>query len=239
VIDEALDAMGRVSHAVDGAGRAHHIRRLAVDAPPPLRRAFAREAPRRVGLVKPGLVPTLAVGPDWVISLAPPGKPLLAWLDERAQRGGRLPPREAVALVARLAGTVGSLHTRGLVHGAIHAVRVTVDTAGRPWLDDVAMSAAVAHAAGEDDSLLRGLLGAVAPELGLGEPPTPACDVFALTALLVQLITGELPPGLPTVDQAPADLIRVCAEGLAFAAAARPADAQALGTRLQGLEPPS
>src|SRR5207253_10297661 len=63
-----------------------------------------------------------------------------------------------------------------------------------------ALTTAVAQ--GADSSLWRGLAGYLAPELVVGEDPTPSADVFACGALLFTMLSGEIPPG--TIHVTPA-----------------------------------
>jgi hypothetical protein len=56
-----------------------------------------------------------------------------------------------------------------------------------------ALTTAVAQ--GAEASLWRGLAGYIAPELVVGEDPTPAADVFAVGAMLFTMLSGEVPPG--------------------------------------------
>ena len=59
-----------------------------------------------------------------------------------------------------------------------------------------------------DSSLWRGLAGFLAPELVVGEDPTPRADVFAVGALLFTMLSGEVPPGTLHVTPAVERLVQ-------------------------------
>src|SRR5262249_35371701 len=54
----------------------------------------------------------------------------------------------------------------------------------------------------------RGLAGYIAPELVVGEDPTPAADVFAVGAMLFTMLSGEVPPGTLRVTPAVERLVQ-------------------------------
>lgn len=203
--------------------------------PPPglplITAALTAHGPARVGVAHPHLVSTRAVGEDgegaFALTDAAPGAPLGAAVPLRIW-----PHAEALAITLAIAAAAAALHAAGLIHGGIHVRSVRLAPDGHAWLDDAAIAAAVAHAAGRDDSLLRGLLGSVAPELAHGEPPTPRGDVFSLAALYVTLTTGEPPPGLP--PGLPPQLAAHLKASLALVPGKRPADAAAFAAGLRG-----
>jgi serine/threonine protein kinase len=92
--------------------------------------------------------------------------------------GGAVP--EAAKTIARdVAEAVAALHNAGLVHGALTARAVSVDEeTGRVVVGDVGLRHLVPAS-----SL------ALAPEQTAGQPPTFASDVWALGALLRDLVT--------------------------------------------------
>ncbi len=117
------------------------------------------------------------------------------------ERGGRLPAREAAALVARIAEGVHAAHLAGLVHCDIKPANVLLTSAGRPKLADFGTAV-------RDDDAHRaelrggaaaqsGTLAFMAPEqyrmeVGAVDPPV---DLFALGGLLYWLVAGRLPSG--------------------------------------------
>lgn len=177
------------------------------------------------------LVP-LTHGQTAVVMDLMPGGSLRAVVAAR----GRLSPGECVTVVAPLAGLLGRLHRRGIVHGDISPDNVLFDLRGRPHLTDLGS----AHALGDAPRDVHGTDGFVAPEVLLGDDPGAAADVFGLGALgwfclvgaepdLAQVrgtLAAELARGLE--DQAtPAALVQALDGALSGEPGARP-DADAL-----------
>jgi hypothetical protein len=87
---------------------------------------------------------------------------------------------------------------------------VLVDEDGAVRLGDFVVGRALttAVAQGADSSLWRGLAGYLAPELVIGEDPSPPADVFAVGALLFTMLSGEVPPGTLHVTPAVERLVQ-------------------------------
>jgi serine/threonine protein kinase/Flp pilus assembly protein TadD len=163
-------------------------------------------------------------------------------------------------LGARLAGALAFLHQRGVVHRDLKPSNVLLGPDGTPHLLDFNLAADPAA----DRSRVGGTLPYAAPEHiraivgpAAGPPPDARADLFALGAVLYELLTGThpfgpVPVGLPAekvasvlldrqragcrplrvpgLDRAAARLIERC---LAFDPARRPADATELAEGLQ------
>jgi serine/threonine protein kinase len=158
------------------------------------------------------IVPTVAVemgGPDVVVVTRGVGRyvtlqDLIA--AARANRGqnGKLSIEVAAAVGRAVVEALAEAHKRNVVHGAVHPRSVLIDEDGAVRLGDFVVGRALttAVAQGADSSLWRGLSGYLAPELVIGEDPTPAADVFACGAMLFTMLAGEAPPG--TLHSTPA-----------------------------------
>ncbi len=146
-----------------------------------------------------GTVGAARDGGDLVVVTAavPPHVTLHELLVAARARGVKLPQEIAAAIARAVIDAAATAHAAEVVHGAIHPRSVLIDVDGNVWLADFAIGCAVAYAVwrGAPAELTRGLTGYVAPEVGLGEEPTPASDVYALGALVFAMLTGELPPG--------------------------------------------
>jgi hypothetical protein len=151
------------------------------------------------------IVPTMAVesnGPDVVIITRGVGRyvtvqDLIAAARANRGAGGKLPLPVAAAISKSLVEALAVAHAAGVVHGAVHPRSVLIDEDGGVRLGDFIVGRALttAVAQGADSSLWRGLAGYLAPELVVGEDPSPACDVFAAGAMLFTMLSGEVPPG--------------------------------------------
>jgi serine/threonine protein kinase len=163
--------------------------------------ALARFGPQLAALEHRNVVVTRSVGrakrgPLIVVTEAVRGP--LSLEDVLTQAPGhKLPPEIALGIGLDLVEALSVAHERGIVHGALHPRSVLIDWSGQVKLDHFAVGRALAEAAAKDPEagLLSGAAGYVAPELALGDPPSPASDVYATGALLYVMLTGQTPPG--------------------------------------------
>jgi WD40 repeat protein/tRNA A-37 threonylcarbamoyl transferase component Bud32 len=125
------------------------------------------------------------------------GGSLAKWLD-----GTPWPPHRAAELIATLAGAVEAMHARGIVHRDLKPSNILLEADGTPKVADFGL----AKALGADSGLTRteevlGTPGYMAPEQARGEAKQvgPAADVYALGAILYELITGRPPFRAATV----------------------------------------
>jgi hypothetical protein len=187
----------------------HDLRGLVVD-PKLLDDAAFRDALTKpaaleavVKLSAPTIVPVIAIeagGADVVVVTRGVGRYVTLQdliVAARASKSGKLALPVAAFVGKCVTQALAAAHAAKLVHGAVHPRSVLVDEDGHVRLGDfgVAQALATAIAQGADASLWRGLSGTIAPELVVGEDPTPGCDVYAAGSLLFTMITGESPPG--------------------------------------------
>ncbi len=156
-----------------------------------------------IGLDHKTIVPAVTVeseGSDVVVVTRGTGRYVTAQdliAAARTTKAKKLSP-EVTALIGRsVVEALAIAHGAGVVHGAVHPRSVLIDEVGDVRLGDFVVGRALttAVAQGADSSLWRGLAGYIAPELVVGEDPTPAVDVFAVGALLFTLLTGDVQPG--------------------------------------------
>lgn len=117
-------------------------------------------------------------------------------LRTRLARDGRIPPPETVATVATpLLQALEALHRGGVVHRDVKPENLLADEGGRFKLGDLGLAVFSGREARTQEGLLVGTPGYVAPER-LTNPeaaPTPAGDIYAAAALLVESLTGAPP----------------------------------------------
>ncbi len=158
-----------------------------------------------IKLDHPSIVPTTAVeagGPDVVIVTRGVGRyvsvqDLMASAKSRSKQGGKLAMPIAALIGKSVIEALAAAHRAGVIHGAVHPRSVLIDEDGAVRLGDFiagrALTTAVAQ--GAESSLWRGLTGYIAPELVVGEDPTPGVDVYATGAMLFTMLSGDVPPG--------------------------------------------
>lgn len=171
---------------------------------------------RIVKLEHPNIVPTMTVesgGPDVVIVTRGVGRYVSVQdliTAAKAKSRGKLPTPIAALIGKSVIEALAAAHKAGVIHGAVHPRSVLVDEDGGVRLGDFIAGRALttALAQGADSSLWRGLSGYIAPELVVGEDPTPAADVFAVGAMLFTMLSGEVPPGSLRVTPAVERLVQ-------------------------------
>jgi serine/threonine protein kinase, bacterial len=114
-------------------------------------------------------------------------------------RQGALAPRTAALLAAQLCDALAAAHAAGIAHGDVKPSNVLLEAdprTGTPSvvrLTDFGMAGLLARAAAGQppDSPLPEEY--QAPEIGVGEPPTAASDMYAVGILLYEALAGARP----------------------------------------------
>lgn len=215
-----------------------------------LRRRFLREARLAARLAHPNVVRVFDVGED-------DGRPFIAMeyvegetLADLVVRRGRLPAAEAASLGMQACAGLAAAHAAGLVHRDVKPQNLLLGADGVLKLGDFGI------AAGHEGTQLTlagtvlGTAGYLAPEQARGEQVTAAADIYAVGAVLYELLTGEpsrtagslaelgaadgfRPPDLAErVPDVPAELVAAVTACLAFRPEVRPPSAAALARRL-------
>ncbi len=120
------------------------------------------------------------------------GETLQDWLDREKQ----LPVDEAVRIAVAVAGALGYAHERGVVHRDIKPGNILIQS-GQPMVGDFGIALAVGAAGGArltETGLSVGTPYYMSPEQATGDVSVgPASDVYALGAVLYELLTGDPP----------------------------------------------
>jgi len=169
-------------------------------------------------------------------------------LARRLSRSMRMHPAEAVAYGADIAEALAHAHGRGVVHRDVKPGNVMIGPDGRARLFDFGIAATTQRADGglPAPGMTSGTLPYMAPEQLAGQPADPATDVYALGAVLYEMLAGRRPYiasttaelarqqrlPVPPVDDAPAELVELAIAALGFDARARPT-APAMAHRLR------
>jgi len=120
------------------------------------------------------------------------GLPIDQWCEQQA-----LSLQQRLELICAVCEAVYAAHREQIVHRDLKPSNVLVSETGEVKLLDFGVSKLTGEA---DDDKTQTVLGSApltpdyaAPEQLLGQPVTPATDVYALGLLLYRLLTGELP----------------------------------------------
>ncbi len=191
-----------------GMGVVFHARQVSLNRPVAVKmilagqlanevevKRFYIEAQAAANLDHPGIVPIIEVGQhegQHYFSMAfVEGQSLSRRLAE-----GPLPPREAAALLAKVAEAIEYAHRRGVIHRDLKPGNILLDRDGNPRVTDFGLAKKL-----ESDSGLTGsgqVMGTpsyMPPEQARGNRSEvgTAADVYALGATLYALLTGRPP----------------------------------------------
>jgi serine/threonine-protein kinase len=106
---------------------------------------------------------------------------------------GRLPAGEAVALVLQACDGLAHAHDAGLVHRDVKPQNLLLRDDGVLKVADFGIARAAETTALTQVGTVLGTAAYLSPEQALGEHVTPATDVYALGAVLYELLAGRPP----------------------------------------------
>lgn len=113
-------------------------------------------------------------------------------LAERIRRG-RLPWREAVDIVARVAEYLHYAHQKGFVHRDIKPANILLGNDGIPVLADFGIAVTQSELEGERSTTI-GTMAYMAPEQLVGEGRYDGrVDIYGMGVVLYELLTGQTP----------------------------------------------
>jgi tetratricopeptide (TPR) repeat protein len=104
-------------------------------------------------------------------------------------------PDEAARMVETLARAMHSAHLRGIVHRDLKPANVLLTRDGVPKITDFGLAKRLEEAGQTQSGVIMGTPAYMAPEqaLGLTKQVGPAADIYALGAILYELLTGRPP----------------------------------------------
>ena len=191
-----VGGMGEVYRAYDTEKErtvALKLLRPDMAADPAFQERFRRESRVAARLQEPHVIPVHDFGDiDGVL-----------YIDMRLVEGrslkdllrtdGALPPTRAVSIIGQVAAALDAAHGNGLVHRDIKPENVLLTADDFVYLVDFG----IAHGGGEASVTKTGLVigscAYMAPERISGERGGPASDVYSLTCLLYECLTGRAP----------------------------------------------
>jgi serine/threonine protein kinase len=160
-----------------------------------VRARFLREARAAASLAHPNICPVHDVGEvDGVpyLTLAfIAGEPLSRRLDPARP----FDPREAAALVRKVALALAEAHQKGVIHRDLKPSNIMIDDHGEPVVMDFGLARCADATPLTQQGEVLGTLAYMPPEQISGDLAAvgPASDVYSLGVVLYQLLTGAVP----------------------------------------------
>ncbi len=146
-------------------------------------------------LIHPNILPVLDVPesprpPCFVMPCIEPGSLAL-----QLQPHQPLPASRALQLTRQVAAAVVHAHAAGVIHSDLKPGNVLVDAADHAWLCDFGLARALANdfTPGSDRMPNVGTVHYMSPALAAGEAEYTQADIYALGALLYEMLTGHPP----------------------------------------------
>lgn len=188
----------------DAAGRLHAVKRLlpTLAEDRELVELFLDEARLVAQLDHPGIVPVHELGKHgdgyYIAMEYVAGRNLRALLDALRAAGERLPVPLAAYVAWRVADALDHAHRKRdaegnplhVVHRDVSPANVLLGFDGSVRIIDFGIAQAALRPQ-SPSAVLRGKFGYMSPELVKGEPLDQRSDVFALGAVLHEMLTGE------------------------------------------------
>jgi serine/threonine-protein kinase len=191
-----VGGMGEVYRAYDTVRErtvAVKLLRAEVAADPNFQERFRRESRVAARLQEPHVVPVHDFGDiDGVLYI---DMRLVegASLKDELRRTGSLAPRRATAIIAQVAAALDAAHADGLVHRDIKPENVLLTPDDFAYLVDFG----IAHVGGDTSVTRTGMVigscAYMAAERFSGGPIGPSSDIYSLTCLLYECLTGRPP----------------------------------------------
>jgi len=176
-------------------------------------------------------------------------------LAARIDRAGAMAAPEAARVVAAVADALEAAHRGGVVHRDVKPGNVFLTSGGEVKVLDFGIASAAGEAALTTGEML-GTPAYLAPERVLGQPATPAADIYALGVVLYELLAGRRPfddgsdtelamahvhahpaPLAPAAPSAPPFLVAACEQAMAKDPSARPPSAAAFAQLVRAQRP--
>jgi eukaryotic-like serine/threonine-protein kinase len=172
---------------------------LAAD--PELRCRFAREAQFAERLSHPNVLRVLdsgeADGRAFIVLEYVEGRNLA----EELHRSGQFPPARVAELGSQAAAALAHAHEKGLVHRDVKPQNLLLTADGSLKVSDFGIARVVDGTQLTQVGTVLGTAAYLAPEQAAGTEVTAAADVYALGAVLYELLTGRPPHDASTLAE--------------------------------------
>jgi eukaryotic-like serine/threonine-protein kinase len=172
---------------------------LARDAS--VRTRFLREARLSAALAHPNVVSVFDAGEEdgrpYIVMECVEGRTLADLLADR----GRVPWQEAVRLALQVCAGLEHAHRAGLVHRDVKPQNLLLREDGTLKIADFGIARAAEQTRLTQAGTILGTAAYLSPEQAAGDEVTAAADVYALGAVLYELLTGRTPYTFETLAE--------------------------------------
>jgi serine/threonine protein kinase len=128
-------------------------------------------------------------GRPWIVMELLPPRTLADVLREE----GPLPEEAAARVGLRVLDALSAAHGAGVLHRDVKPANVLYDSTGQAVLTDFGIASLDGDPSMTTTGTIIGSPGYVAPERALGQPPSPASDLWSLGVLLATAVHGRSP----------------------------------------------
>jgi serine/threonine-protein kinase len=164
--------------------------------------SFLREAKSAGGMSHPSIVTVYDAGKSDALAYIAMERLHGQDLHEYLASGNRMSPRQAAAMMMRVADAIHYANKRGLVHRDIKPSNIFLSRDLKPKLLDFGTALApVAEPAPKGTRQLVGTPNYMSPEQAKGEPLDARSDIFSLGTILYELLAGRRAFDGRTVDE--------------------------------------
>ncbi|TFG93432.1 MAG: hypothetical protein E4H11_08280, partial [Myxococcales bacterium] len=143
----------------------------------------------------PNIVPVFDIGQDgaqpYIVSQLLEGGSVADRLHE--VEAHRLPIEEAVRIASEIAGALEHAHRLGIVHRDLKPGNVWLARDGTAKLGDFGLAVALDQSRLTQEGMLVGTVAYMPPEQAMGRTPDARSDLYALGAMLYEMVAGRPP----------------------------------------------
>lgn len=154
---------------------------------------FQREAKAVSELAHPHMVRVFDSGRDGTVHYIAMEYVEGANLKEYIRREGRLAPERALQIAAQVADALEFAHGHAIVHRDIKPQNILLTTDGQVKVTDFGIARALSSATITQTGTVLGSVQYLSPEQARGGAVSRSADLYALGAVLFEMVTGQLP----------------------------------------------